>query len=92
MKPKGMRRSLGGCDLQVPLRNLITRSCFPANLPSKILWFAAIAAMYILHLHLVILQTLLSKATYNWGMHKVINLEEANRGSARNTKSQALFK
>jgi len=26
------------------------------------------------------------KATYNWGIHKVINLEEAN------TKSQALFK
>ncbi len=32
-----------------------------------------------LHLHLVILQMLLSKATYNWGIHKVINLEEANR-------------
>ncbi len=32
-----------------------------------------------LHLHLVILQTLLSKATYNWGIHKAINLEEANR-------------
>ncbi len=32
-----------------------------------------------LHLHLVILQTLLSKATYNWGIHKVINLEEANK-------------
>ncbi len=31
-----------------------------------------------LHLHLVILQTLLSKATYNWGVHKAINLEEAN--------------
>ncbi len=30
-------------------------------------------------LHLVILQTLLSKATYNWGIHKVIYLEEANR-------------
>ncbi len=30
-------------------------------------------------LHLVILQTLLSKATYNWGIHKAINLEEANR-------------
>ncbi len=26
-----------------------------------------------------ILQTLLSKATYNWGIHKAINLEEANR-------------
>ncbi len=32
-----------------------------------------------LHLHLVILQMLLSKATYNWGIHKAINLEEANR-------------
>ncbi len=31
------------------------------------------------HLHLVILQTLLSKATYNWGIHKAINLKEANR-------------
>ncbi len=34
-----------------------------------------------LHLHLVILQMLLSKATYIWGIHKVINLEEANRQS-----------
>ncbi len=32
-----------------------------------------------LHLHLVIWQTLLSKATYNWGIHKAIHLEEANR-------------
>ncbi len=32
-----------------------------------------------LHLHLVILQTLLSKTTYNRGIHKAINLEEANR-------------
>ncbi len=30
-------------------------------------------------LHLVNLQILLSKATYNWGIHKAINLEEANR-------------
>ncbi len=44
------------------------------------------------HLHLVILQMFLSKATYNWGIHKAINLEEANRQSARNNKSQALFK
>ncbi len=29
--------------------------------------------------HLVIWQTLLSKATYNWGIHKVIHLEEAIR-------------
>ncbi len=33
---------------------------------------------YIYILHLVIWQTLLSKATYNWGVHKAINLEEAN--------------
>ncbi len=25
------------------------------------------------------MQALLSKATYNWGIHKAINLEEANR-------------
>ncbi len=30
-------------------------------------------------LHLVIWQTLLSKATYNWGVHKAIHLEEAIR-------------
>ncbi len=35
--------------------------------------------LYIYILHLVILQTLLSKATYNWGIHKVFHLEEANR-------------
>ncbi len=35
---------------------------------------------------------LLSKAKYNCGIHKVINLEEANRQKSRNTKSQALFK
>ncbi len=33
----------------------------------------------LLHLHLVILQTLLSKATYNWGIHKAIHLKEANK-------------
>ncbi len=31
------------------------------------------------HSHLVIWQTLLSKATYNWGIHKAIHLEEAIR-------------
>ncbi len=31
------------------------------------------------HLHLVILQTLLSKATYNWGIHKAIHPKEADR-------------
>ncbi len=45
-----------------------------------------------LHLHLIILEMHLSKTTYNWGIHKAINLEEANRGSARNTESQALIK
>ncbi len=30
-------------------------------------------------LYLVILQMLLSKASYNWGIHKAIDLEEANR-------------
>ncbi len=34
---------------------------------------------FTLHLHLVIWQTLLSKATYNWGVHKAIHLEEAIR-------------
>ncbi len=33
----------------------------------------------ILHLHLVILQMLLSKATYKWGIHEAIHLEEANK-------------
>ncbi len=32
-----------------------------------------------LDLDLVIWQTLLSKATYNWGIHKAIHLEEAIR-------------
>ncbi len=35
--------------------------------------------IYIYILHLVIWQTLLSKATYNWGIHKAIHLEEAIR-------------
>ncbi len=35
--------------------------------------------MYIYVVHLVILPTLLSKATYNWGIHEVIHLKEANR-------------
>ncbi len=30
----------------------------------------------VLHLHLVILQMLLSKATYNWGVHKAIHLKQ----------------
>ncbi len=34
-----------------------------------------VCVCYILHLHLVIWQTLLSKATYNWGIHKAIHLE-----------------
>ncbi len=46
---------------------------------SSWIWVEAANWMHNLHLHLVILQTLLSKAIYNWGTHKVINLEEANR-------------
>ncbi len=49
-------------------------------------WAEGAGELSHLHLHLVILQTLLSEVTYNWGMHK------SDRGSARNTKSQALFK
>ncbi len=30
-------------------------------------------------IYIVILQMLLSKATYNWGIHKAIHLKEANR-------------
>ncbi len=45
------------------------------------------------YLHLVILQTLLSKATYNWEYIKRLILKrQTDRGSAHNTKSQALFK
>ncbi len=39
----------------------------------------AIFHKHMIHLDIVILQTLLSKATYNWGIHKAINLEEANK-------------
>ncbi len=43
-----------------------------------------------LHLHLVIWQTLLSKATYNWGIHQRFILKrQSDRGSAPNTKSQS---
>ncbi len=43
-----------------------------------------------LHLHLVILQTLLSKATYNWEYIKRLILKrQTYRGSANNTTSQA---
>ncbi len=31
------------------------------------------------YIYIVILQTLLSKVTYNWGIHKAINLEEASK-------------
>ncbi len=41
----------------------------------------AMCNKFYLHLHLVILQTVLSKATYNWGIYKAINLEEVNRQS-----------
>ncbi len=46
---------------------------------SAVITFVQGARIINLHLHLVILQTLLSKATYNWGIHKAINLEESNR-------------
>ncbi len=60
-------------------------------------WWVLSRVMFTLclHLHLVILQMLLSKATHSWGIHKAIHLEEVkkkNRGSAHNTKSQVLFK
>ncbi len=37
------------------------------------------AKMLYIYIYIVILRTLLSKATYNWGIHEAINLEEANR-------------
>ncbi len=43
------------------------KNCFPLNYVD----FSDLNDKY-LHLHLVILQTLLSKATYNWGIHKAI--------------------
>ncbi len=43
-------------------------------------------------IYIVILQTLLSKATYNWGIKRFILKRQTDRGSARNTKSQELFK
>lgn len=43
-----MRHSLGEFNLRAPLRNMITRSCFPTDLPSKVSWFAAIVATYTL--------------------------------------------
>ncbi len=46
---------------------------------STVITFVQGARIINLHLHLVILQTLLSKATYNWEIHKAINLEESNR-------------
>ncbi len=39
--------------------------------------FISVIFPYIYILHLVIWQTLLSEATYNWGIHKAIHLEEA---------------
>ncbi len=41
-----------------------------------------------IHLHLLFLQTLLSKATYNWGIQKSIHLEEANRPSLRHCSNK----
>ncbi len=42
-------------------------------------WISIFSSKHIYILHLVIWQTLLSKATYNWGVHKAIHLEEAVR-------------
>ncbi len=35
--------------------------------------------LILVYIYIVILQTLLSKATYNWGIHKTINLEDIIR-------------
>ncbi len=43
----------------------------------------------IVHLYIVILQTLLSKATYNWEIKRFVLKRKTDRGSAPNTKSQA---
>ncbi len=52
-----------------------------------------IGFLQVLHLDLVILQTLLSKETYNWEyLKRLILKRQTYRESARNTKSQALFK
>ncbi len=40
---------------------------------------AILSKLDTVYIYRVILQTLLSKVTYNWGIHKAINLEEANR-------------
>ncbi len=57
-----------------------TRSSLHSH-KKKILWETqqGDVVVYDLHLHLVIWQTLLSEATYNWGIHKAIHLEEAIR-------------
>ncbi len=36
----------------------------------------------------MILQILLSKVTYNWGIHKAIYLEEANRQTGRHCSNK----
>ncbi len=43
---EGTRWGRGGFSLLAPLRNLMTRSCFPRDLPSTASWCAAIAATY----------------------------------------------
>ncbi len=52
--------------IQHEIKEILGRACFNCLL------------LLLLHLHVVIYQVLLSKATYNWGVHKAINLEEAN--------------
>ncbi len=45
---EGTRWGRGGFSLLAPLRNLMTRLCFPRELPSTASWCAAIAATYTL--------------------------------------------
>ncbi len=45
---EGTRWGCGGFNLLAPLRNLMTKSCFPTDLPSTASWCAAIAATYTL--------------------------------------------
>ncbi len=66
-----------------------------SNIRVDINWYICMQVTWrkTIHLHLVIEQTLLSKATYNWEYIKRLILKrQTDRGSANNTKSQALFK
>ncbi len=72
--------------IQVTVFTFLSALAFPGNrthdvgVASAMLYHLSYRKAYIhLHLHLVIWQMLLSKATYNWGVHKAIHLEEAIR-------------